>query len=210
MERLVHTSTSEVYGTAQYVPIDESNPLQGQSPYAATKIGADKMAEAFWSSFGLPVATVRPFNTFGPRQSARAIVPTIVTQCLTRDVVRLGHLHPTRDMNYVADTVEGFVLAASSSGAVGRTINLGSGREIQIEALARMIAQLIGRDIAVEREEERVRPEASEVDRLLADNRVAHDVLGWQPAVSLEDGLQMTIEWFRAHLDAYRPGIYAV
>jgi dTDP-glucose 4,6-dehydratase len=210
VERLVHTSTSEVYGTAQYVPIDESHSLQGQSPYAATKIGADKMAEAFWLSFGLPVATVRPFNTFGPRQSARAIVPTIVTQCLTSDVVRLGHLHPTRDMNYVADIVEGFVLAASSSDAVGRTINLGSGREIQIEALARMIAQLIGRDIAVERQEERVRPEPSEVDRLLADNRVARDVLGWRPAVSLEDGLQMTIEWFRAHLDEYRPGVYAV
>ena len=210
VKRLVHTSTSEVYGTAQYVPIDESHALQGQSPYAATKIGADKLAEAFWLSFNVPVVTVRPFNTFGPRQSARAIVPTIITQCLTAERVRLGHLHPTRDLNFVADIVEGFVSAASSAQAVGRTINLGSGREIQIEALARMIAQLIGRDIVVEQDEERVRPESSEVDRLLADNRVAREVLGWRPATSLEEGLQMTIEWFRAHLDAYRPGVYAV
>jgi dTDP-glucose 4,6-dehydratase len=210
VERVVYTSTSEVYGTAHYVPMDEAHPLQAQSPYAATKIGADKLAEAFWLSFHVPVVTIRPFNTFGPRQSARAIVPTIITQCLTAETVRLGHLHPTRDLNYVADIVEGFVGAAAAPEAVGRTINLGSGREIPIEALARMIAQLIGREIAIEQDDQRVRPDSSEVDRLLADNRLAREVLGWRPVTSLEDGLQMTIEWFRAHGDAYRPGVYAI
>jgi dTDP-glucose 4,6-dehydratase len=210
IERLIHTSTSEVYGTAQYVPINEAHPLQAQSPYSASKIGADKVAESFFLSFGLPVVTVRPFNTFGPRQSARAIVPTIITQCLTDAKVRLGNLDPTRDLSYVSDTVEGFVRAAECPGAVGRTVNIGSGREIRIEALATLVAELAGKRIVIEQEEERVRPQGSEVDRLLADNALARELLGWTPSVSLEQGLRATIEWMREHLDAYRAGAYVL
>jgi len=209
-ERVIHTSTSEAYGTAQYVPIDEEHPLQGQSPYSATKIGADKLAEALHLSFGLPVVTVRPFNTFGPRQSARAVIPTIITQCLTGNVVRLGNLAPTRDLNYVSNTVDGFILAAEVPEAIGRTINLGSGREISIGDLAKLIIRLVGRSIEIESEEERVRPVASEVDRLLADNTLARTVLGWEPAISLEEGLERTIEWVQQHLGRYRPDVYAV
>jgi dTDP-glucose 4,6-dehydratase len=207
---VVHTSTSEVYGTAQYVPMDEEHPLQAQSPYAASKVGADKMAEAFHRSFGLPVAILRPFNTFGPRQSARAVVPTIITQALTEGRVRLGSLTPTRDLNYVANTVEGYLLAAQTPVAVGCTLNLGSGREVSIGELVQLIAALAGRSVAVEQEPARVRPEASEVERLLADARAAKALLGWQPSVSLEEGLRLTVEWMREHLDAYRPSVYAV
>ena len=210
VERLVHTSTSEVYGTARYVPIDENHPLQGQSPYAASKIGADKLAEAFHLSFGLPVVTVRPFNTFGPRQSVRAIIPTIVTQCLSGEVVRLGNLHPTRDLNYVVDTVEGFVLAACRAQAIGQTINLGSGREIRIGDLARLISELMARAISVECEEERIRPECSEVERLLADNTLARKLLGWEPRNSLEYGLSYTIGWIEQHLEKFRTDVYAL
>lgn len=210
LEKLVHTSTSEVYGTARYVPIDESHPLQGQSPYSASKIGADKMAEAFHASFDLPVAIVRPFNTFGPRQSARAVIPAIITQCLVGETVRLGNLHPTRDLNYVANTVEGFVKAASIPAAVGQTINLGSGREISIGRLAELIASMTGRPMAIERDAQRIRPEKSEVDRLLADNARARTLLGWEPVVSLEEGLERTIEWLRQNLGRYRPDAYVV
>jgi NAD dependent epimerase/dehydratase len=210
IERLVHTSTSEVYGTARYAPIDEAHPLQGQSPYSASKIGADKLAEAFHLSFNVPVVTVRPFNTFGPRQSARAVVPTIITQCLSGETVRLGNLHPTRDLNYVANTVDGFLLAAATPGSIGQTINLGSGREISIGDLAQLIARLAGRPIAIENESERVRPDGSEVDRLLADNTLARALLGWEPTVSLEDGLQCTIEWVQEHPERYRPGVYVL
>lgn len=211
VERLVHTSTSEVYGTARSVPIDEQHPLQAQSPYAASKIAADKLAEAFCLSYGLPVVTVRPFNTFGPRQSSRAIVPTIVTQCLTEGRVRLGNLSPTRDLNYVTDTVEGFLHAAEATKeAIGRTFNLGSGREISIADLTKLIGELTGRPVFIEQEPERVRPKTSEVERLAADNRAARDVLGWEPSVSLEDGLKMTIDWIEEHLDAYRPGVYVL
>lgn len=208
--RFVHTSTSEVYGTARYVPIDEQHPLTGQSPYSATKIGADKLAEAFHLSFGLPVVTVRPFNTFGPRQSARAVIPDIITQCLTSDRIVLGNLKPKRDMNYVANTVDGFVLAAQALSAVGKTFNLGSGREISIEDLAALIARLIGRPVAVEVDERRVRPEGSEVDRLLADNSRALSVLGWKPSVSLEQGLEKTVDWVRGNLERYRAGEYVL
>ena len=210
VERVVHTSTSEVYGTAQRVPIDEDHPLQAQSPYAATKIAADKLAESFHRSFGLPVITLRPFNTFGPRQSARAVVPTIITQCLTRDVVRLGSLHPTRDLNYVSDTVDGFIRAAERPEAVGQTINLGSGREISVGDLAALIARLAGRPVRIEVDEQRVRPAASEVERLLADNTRARSLLGWTPRVSLEDGLSRTIEWMSRHLERYRIDEYAI
>ena len=210
IERLVHTSTSEVYGTARYVPIDEAHPLQGQSPYAASKIGADKMAEAFRLSFDLPVVTVRPFNTFGPRQSARAVVPTIMSQCLAGEAIRLGNLHPTRDLNFVANTVEGFVLAGATPGAIGQTINLGSGREISIGALAQLTGRIIGRPITIETEKERLRPGRSEVERLLCDNSLAREVLGWEPSVSLEDGLQRTLEWLKSNPETYRSGVYAV
>jgi dTDP-glucose 4,6-dehydratase len=210
VERVVHTSTSEVYGTARYAPIDEAHPLQGQSPYSASKIGADKLAEAFHLSFGLPVVTVRPFNTFGPRQSARAIIPTIITQCLAGERVRLGNLHPTRDLNYVANTAEGFVRAAAAPEAIGRTINLGTGREISMGDLARLIMQLVGREATVETDEQRLRPEGSEVDRLLADTTLARNLLGWEPAVDLETGLRRTIDWMREHQDRYRPGVYTV
>lgn len=210
VERIVHTSTSEVYGTAQYVPINEAHPLQGQSPYSASKIGADKLAEAFHLSFNVPVVTVRPFNTFGPRQSARAVIPTIIMQCLSGDTVRLGSLHPTRDLNFVSNTAEGFLLAASVPEAVGQTINLGSGREISIGDLAQTIARLVNRDVKVEPDEQRIRPTGSEVDRLLADNTLAQTILGWKPTVRLEEGLMLTIEWMRQHMNLYRPYDYVV
>lgn len=210
VKRVVHTSTSEVYGSAQAVPISEAHPLQGQSPYSASKIGADKMAEAFYCSYGVPVATVRPFNTFGPRQSTRAVIPTIITQCLAGKTIRLGSLTPTRDFNYVTDTVEGFVLAADAPEAVGRTVNIGSGREISIGDLVTTIAKLVDRPIAVQSDEPRLRPEKSEVMRLLADNSLSKSLLGWKSSVSLEQGLQATIDWFKDHLHHYRPGAYTL
>lgn len=210
LERVIHTSTSEVYGTARYVPIDETHPLQAQSPYAASKIAADKLAESFFLSFGLPVVTVRPFNAFGPRQSARAVIPTIIIQCLAGNTVRLGNVHPTRDLGYVTDTVEGFVRAAVSTEAIGRTINLGSGAEINIGDLARLIGRLVSRTIAIQTEEERTRPETSEVERLQADNTLARKLLGWEPSVALEEGLRLTIEWLQEHLREYRPDAYVL
>lgn len=205
VKRLVHTSTSEVYGTARQVPIGENHPLQGQSPYAATKIGADKLVEAYHLSFQLPVVTVRPFNTFGPRQSSRAIIPTIITQCLRGNVVALGNLHPTRDLNYVANTVEGFLLAGSIPEAIGRTLNLGSGEEISIGQLAEKIADLTGKKFAIKKDDRRLRPPESEVERLVADNKLAQTVLGWKPTISREEGLKRTIQWIRENLDRYRP-----
>ena len=210
IERLVHTSTSEVYGTARYVPIDEAHPLQGQSPYSASKIGADKMVEAFHRSFDLPVVTVRPFNTFGPRQSARAVLPTIMSQCLAGNTVKLGKLSPLRDLNFVSNIVDGFVLAASARDAVGQSVNLGSGREISMGDLAQLTATIVGRPITIETDEARLRPDGSEVERLLADNTLAKTVLGWEPSVSLEDGLHRTLEWMKSNAQSYRPGVYTV
>jgi dTDP-glucose 4,6-dehydratase len=211
LRRLVHTSTSEVYGTALYAPIDEKHPLQGQSPYAASKIGADKLVESFHRSFGVPAVTVRPFNTFGPRQSARAVIPTIITQILAgRDLIELGNLSPTRDMNYVANTVEAFLAAARSKKAVGQTIHFGSGREISIGDLAQLIAKLVNRQIDVVQTGERHRPDKSEVERLIADNRLALATLDWKPAVSLEDGLLRTIAWLEKNLNRYKPNQYNV
>ncbi len=215
-QRVIHTSTSEVYGTALQVPIAETHPLQGQSPYSASKIGADKLAESYHRSFNLPVVTVRPFNTFGPRQSARAVLPTIITQCLqisggrADNTLRLGSLTPTRDLNYVANTASGFMLAAAAPAALGQTMNLGSGQEISIGDLAAQIAQLIGCEINIECDDQRVRPANSEVERLLADNSLARSVLGWEPAVGLEAGLSQTIDWFRGHLAGYRADVYHV
>lgn len=208
--RMVHTSTSETYGTARYAPIDEGHPLQGQSPYSASKIGADKMAEAYYRSFGVPVATVRPFNTFGPRQSARAVIPTIITQLLAGQELRLGSLHPTRDLNYVANTVDGFLRAAETDAALGQVINLGSGREISIGDLAQLIASLMGVEFRLHSETQRVRPEKSEVERLIADNRLAKSLLGWEPRVSLEEGLEKTIAWIKTHSERYRADLYVI
>ncbi len=210
VKRLIHTSTSEVYGTARYTPIDEKHPLQGQSPYSASKIGADKMAEAFHLSFGVPVVTVRPFNTFGPRQSARAIIPAIISQCLVSDRVKVGNVRPLRDFNFVTNIVDGFIKAAEAKGVEGQTFNLGSGREISIGDLVQLIAGLAGRRVTVDGDDRRVRPAGSEVERLQADARRAQSVLGWTPGVSLEDGLQQTVEWIRNHPERYRPGEYTV
>ncbi len=210
VSRFIHTSTSEVYGTAQYVPIDERHPVQGQSPYSASKIAADKLAEAYHLSFGVPVVTVRPFNTFGPRQSARAVVPTIITQLLRGTKVSLGAVTPTRDLNYVGDTVEGFVSAAVAPGAVGGTFNIGSGREISIGDLAQLIGNLMQKPVEIETDAERVRPTGSEVERLLADSGLSASILGWRPSIGLEGGLRATIEWYEQHIERYRPGVYVV
>lgn len=207
---IVHTSTSETYGSARYVPMDEKHPLQAQSPYAASKIGADAVAEAFCLSFGTPVVTVRPFNTYGPRQSARAVLPTIITQALAGSEVRLGNIKPTRDLNFVLDTVEGFVAAAEHPEAAGRVFNLGSGRETSIGDLADLVIGIVGRDVPVVMDDERLRPAASEVDRLCSDARRAHEILGWKARYSLEEGLTATIEWVKNHLDIYRSEEYAV
>ncbi|HYL33459.1 MAG TPA: SDR family NAD(P)-dependent oxidoreductase [Stellaceae bacterium] len=208
--RVIQTSTSEVYGTAQRVPIGEDHPLQGQSPYSASKIGADKIAESFHLAYGLPVVTLRPFNTFGPRQSARAVIPTIVTQCLEGDRVRLGALTPTRDLTYVADTAEGFLAAAVAEKAVGETINLGTGQEIAIGDLATLIGRLMGKTVRIESEKERLRPEASEVGRLKSDNGKARTLLGWRPKTTLEDGLRHTIEWLKENRHRLRTGGYVL
>jgi dTDP-glucose 4,6-dehydratase len=210
VERLVHTSTSEVYGTALRVPIDEAHPLQGQSPYSASKIGADKLAESFYRAFDVPVVTLRPFNTYGPRQSARAVIPTIITQALTGEVVRLGNLDARRDMTYVSDTVQGFLAVALAPDVLGETFNLGTGEEVRIGELVEIILSIVQRPVRILVEEARLRPEKSEVQRLLSDNRLARQRLGWQPQVSLQDGLQRTVAWIREHLDMYRPDQYQV
>ena len=208
--RVILTSTSEVYGTARYVPIDEDHPLQGQSPYSASKIAADKMAEAFHCSFELPMVIVRPFNTFGPRQSMRAVIPTIIAQCLRGETIKLGNLSPTRDMNYVDNTVDGFLHAAEAKDVEGRVINLGSGREISVGELVDMIGGITGAALRVDEETERKRPPQSEVERLLADHTRAREWLGWEPSVSLEDGLARTVAWIKEHPELYRAEGYVV
>jgi NAD dependent epimerase/dehydratase len=213
--RVVHTSTSEVYGTARFVPITEEHPLQGQSPYSASKIGADQLAMSFYASFGTPVAIVRPFNTYGPRQSARAVIPTIITQIAGgARQIKLGALHPTRDFNYIADTVAGFVAALRAPGSVGQVINLGSNFEISIGDTARVIAEEMNADIEIFCDRDRLRPEKSEVERLCADNSKARELLDWQPVYAgmpgLRRGLSETIGWFRnpANLSLYRAESY--
>ncbi len=207
---LVHTSTSEVYGPARYVPMDEDHPLQGQSPYSASKIAADKMVEAFYRSFDLPVTTLRPFNTFGPRQSARAVIPTIIAQALTQPEIRLGNLSTTRDFTFVADTVSGFVLAAERPDAVGQVVNLGTGREVSILDLAKEVLNQLGRDVPIVSDAQRMRPDTSEVERLCANNRKALDLLGWSPHYRLEEGLHHTLQWVEQNIGRYRPGSYAL
>jgi NAD dependent epimerase/dehydratase len=210
LERVLHTSTSEVYGTALYIPIDETHPLRGQSPYSASKIGADKLAESFYRSFDVPVVTVRPFNTYGPRQSARAVIPAIISQALTQDTVHLGNLEARRDLTYVSDTVDGFLKAAEASGIEGETFNLGTGNEVSVRDLAHKIITLIGRPAEIILDPARLRPEKSEVERLLSDNRRAVERLDWQPRINLTEGLRRTIEWVKAHPDRYRPEQYQV
>ncbi len=210
VERVVHTSTSEVYGTARYCPIDEAHPVIGQSPYSASKIAADQLAESYYRSFSLPVATLRPFNTFGPRQSARAVVPTIATQCLAGRDVKLGSLHPTRDLTYVDDTVDGFVRMAAADAALGEVVNLGSGREIAIGDLAEKILEMTASPSKIVLDETRVRPARSEVERLQADNDKARRLLGWQPRVGLEEGLERTVAWLERHLRLYKSDLYHV
>lgn len=209
VSRVVHTSTSETYGTAQYVPIDEAHPLVGQSPYAASKIAADKLAESYYLSFGLPVATIRPFNTFGPRQSARAVIPTIISQALSgAETIRLGALHPVRDLNYVIDTVAGFLAVARTDGAVGTVTTIGRGEGISIGDLAHLILEMCGSNAPIECQSDRLRPDNSEVQQLVCGNHKARDLLGWTPQHSLREGLDATVEWMRAYLHRYKPGLY--
>lgn len=210
VRRIICTSTSEVYGSAIRVPIDENHPLKGQSPYSATKIGADKLAESYHLSFGLPVSIARPFNTYGPRQSSRAVIPAIITQALTNPSVKLGNLHTTRDFNFVTDTAEAFLAIAESSETIGRTLNIGSGTETAICELVELISELTGTRIAVDVEEMRVRPEASEVDRLCANSQQLRQLTGWGPLISLRDGLGRTIEWVSQHLEEFPVGSYAI
>lgn len=213
VERVIVTSTSEVYGTARYVPIDEKHPLQGQSPYSATKIAADKIAESFYRSFDLPVVIARPFNTYGPRQSARAVIPTIITQLINGvDNIRLGTLNSTRDLNYVSDTCEGFVAIAKCDEAIGSEINIGSNSEISIGKLAELIIGVIMPDAKIITEDIRKRPVESEVERLVCDNTLIQNLTGWKPDVSLQEGINKTIEWFRNkdNLVKYKDDIYNI
>jgi NAD dependent epimerase/dehydratase len=211
VERVVHTSTSEVYGTARRVPIDEDHPLQPQSPYSASKIGADMLALSFFHSFSLPVAVVRPFNTYGPRQSARAVIPAVLRQLLGgASQLHVGATSPTRDFNYVTDTVRGFLAVAACERALGQVVNVGSGREIAIGDLIELLMTITGRRAEVVTAEERLRPADSEVERLLCDNRRARDWAGWEPEVALEEGLRRTAEWMAAQEAAVTSGSYQV
>ena len=217
ISRLVHTSTSEVYGTAKFVPITEEHPLQGQSPYSASKIGADQLAHSFFASFELPVITIRPFNTYGPRQSARAIIPSIISQVASgKTEISIGSISPTRDFNFISDTVSGFMAAMEADCAIGEVINIGSNYEISIGDLVNMVASLMGKNLTLIHKEERFRPKNSEVERLWADNSKAKRLIGWEPEFSgisgLEKGLLKTIEWFSNadNLKRYKVGSYTI
>ena len=207
--RMVHTSTSEVYGTARFAPMTEAHPLQAQSPYAASKIAADKLVESFHLSFGVPAVTLRPFNTFGPRQSARAVIPAVAVQAINGTTVNLGATSPTRDFVFVDDTADAFLRAAAAPGIEGMTLHFGGGREVSIGDLALMIGRAAGRDIDIITDPQRLRPEGSEVDRLIADASKAREALGWAPQVSLEDGLERTVAFIRDNLHLNRPQDYA-
>ena len=215
IHRLIHTSTSEVYGTAKFVPITEEHPLQGQSPYSASKIGADQLANSFFTSFDLPVVTVRPFNTYGPRQSARAVIPTIITQIANgKNEIKLGAISPTRDFNYIKDTVDGFIAALNSKNGLGEVINLGSNYEVSIGETAEIIAEVMNAEIKIINDKQRLRPKESEVERLWADNSKAKDLFGWEPKYGnregLSKGLRETAKWFldSKNLDMYKSDIY--
>ncbi|AYC28952.1 NAD-dependent 4,6-dehydratase LegB [Paenisporosarcina cavernae] len=217
LEKVVHTSTSEVYGTAQYVPIDENHPLQGQSPYSASKIGADQIALSYFRSFDTPVSIIRPFNTYGPRQSARAVIPTIISQLASgKTKIKLGAVSPTRDFNYVNDTVNGFISVMDSPQSIGEVINIGSNYEVSIGETAEMIADIMGINLEIETDEQRIRPGKSEVERLWAENKKAKDLLGWEPMYAKKDGLRKglteTIEWFTNsnNLAQYKADVYNI
>jgi dTDP-glucose 4,6-dehydratase len=208
IEKIIHTSTSEVYGTAQYVPIDEKHSLQAQSPYAASKIAADKIAESYYLSFGLPIAILRPFNTFGPRQSLRAVIPTIISQAIHGKKVRLGNIEPRRDFLFVKDTVRGFIELAKCSKAVGKVVNIGTGRDISIRELVKKILDQMEKSGEIKVERRRIRPEKSEVMQLIADIRLAKKLFKWAPRYTLEDGLKETIEWYEKNLSRFKVGSY--
>ncbi|WP_461206460.1 NAD-dependent 4,6-dehydratase LegB [Clostridium sp. DL1XJH146] len=211
IEKIVHTSTSETYGSALYVPIDEKHPMQGQSPYSASKIGADKMAESFYRSFNMPIATIRPFNTYGPRQSARAVIPTIISQILAgKREIKLGSLTPTRDFNYVKDTAEAFIKIAESDKTIGEVINAGSNFEISIENLVKEIIDIIGEDVKILCDEDRLRPEKSEVNRLWADNKKIISLTNWKPEYTLREGLVETVQWIKENMKYFKTDIYNV
>lgn len=211
VEKIVHTSTSEVYGTALYVPIDEKHPMQGQSPYSASKIGGDKIAESFYKSFGLPVATIRPFNTYGPRQSARAVIPTIISQILAGKMeIKLGSLTPTRDFNYVKDTAEAFIKIAESEKTIGEVINAGSNYEISIGDTVKKIINIIGKDVKIISDEERMRPENSEVNRLWAENKKIKELTEWMPQYTIDTGLKETIKWIENNIHYFKTDIYNI
>ena len=213
VQKVLHTSTSEVYGTAQYVPIDEKHTRQGQSPYSATKIGADAIADSFYRSFGLPVVTVRPFNTYGPRQSARAVIPTILTQILSEaDEIKLGALHPTRDLVYVQDTVEGFIKLSQSAEAVGQDVNIATQTEVSIGEIAQLLMNQLDVQRSIIQDDARLRPPKSEVERLLGSNARLIQSTGWSPQYTIERGLQETVAWFKnkEHIRAYKPERYNV
>lgn len=210
IEKAIHTSTSEVYGTAQYVPIDEKHPLQAQSPYSASKISADKLAESFYKSYDLPLTIIRPFNTYGPRQSARAVIPTIITQALVRDEISLGLTTPIRDFTYVSDVVDAFINIAESDNSIGEVINVGSGAGISIGDLANKIIFLTGREAKIIFDKERVRPPKSEVQKLVADNSKAKKLINWEVKTNLEAGLKKTIEWIGKNLGKYKIDIYNI
>jgi NAD dependent epimerase/dehydratase len=210
VQRIVHTSTSEVYGTAQSIPITEVHPLEPQSPYAASKVAADKLMDSYHRSFDLPVCVLRPFNTYGPRQSARAIIPTIISQALAGSTLRLGSLHPRRDLTYVEDTAAAFVAAATSEGAVGRTIQLGTNHDVSVSDLVDMVAEILGRELTVETDPARLRPDKSEVERLISGPLLARELLGWEPTVDLREGVARTIDWIERNVHRYRVDHYVI
>jgi dTDP-glucose 4,6-dehydratase len=210
LERIVLTSTSEVYGSAVRVPMDEDHPLQAQSPYSATKIAADALGLSFHRSFGLPISIVRPFNAYGPRQSARAVIPTIISQAVSGGPLRLGTLDTTRDFTFVEDTAAGFVAVGASPDAIGEVVNVGSGTEMSIRDVVRMVGDIVGRELTVEGDEQRMRPQKSEVSRLHSDSSKALRLAGWRAEVPLDEGLRRTTDWVRAHMELFRPKEYAV
>lgn len=211
LEKIIHTSTSETYGTAEYVPIDEKHPLKGQSPYSASKIAADKIAESYFCSYNLPIVTARPFNTYGPRQSARAIIPTIISQILSgQKKIYLGDLTPTRDFNYVKDTARGFIEISKSDEVIGEVLNIGTGQEISMHDLVKKIIEIIGTEVEIIRDESRIRPQKSEVKRLLASNKKIIEKTNWKPEYTIEDGLEETINWIRNNMDIFKSNLYTV
>lgn len=209
-EKIIHTSTSEVYGTAQYVPMDESHPLNPRSPYAASKLAADLLALSFHSSYNLPVGVIRPFNIYGPRQSARAVIPSIITQTLVKREVNLGSIFPTRDLTFVTDTALGFIAFAECEKTVGEVVNLGSNREVSISELIQMVSTCLNKKIKVIKEKKRVRPEKSEVEKLLSDSRKAKALFGWSPKIDVKEGIRKTVSWIGKNIDKYKQEIYNI